>query len=159
MGRIFAPFGVKGWVKVQPDTAAVRNLLDYREWWVRRDGEWREWAVTDAKAQGRVVLAKLEGCEDRDAAAKLRGAPVAVPRAALPATRSGEYYWTDLIGLKVVNADGQDFGVVTGILPTGANDVLVVDGERERLIPFIATVVLEVDPASGVVRVEWHADY
>lgn len=159
MGRIAAPFGVKGWVKVQPNTAAVRSLLDYREWWVGRDGEWREWTVADAKAQGRVVVAKLEGCEDRDGAAGLRGASIAVPRAALPAAGSGQYYWADLIGLKVVNTDGQDFGVVTGILQTGANDVLVVDGGRERLIPFIAAVIREVQPASGVIRVEWDADY
>jgi 16S rRNA processing protein RimM len=159
MGRISAPFGVKGWVKVQPNTAAARNLLAYTTWWVEGDGDWRNFAVAEARVQGRTVVAKLEGCEDRDAAAALRGKHVAVPRAALPGTRSGEYYWADLIGLAVVNGAGQALGRIAGLLRTGANDVLVVAGERERLIPFIADVIREVDLAAGVMRVEWDADF
>ncbi len=159
MGRISAPFGVKGWVKVQPNTAVARNLLAYTTWWVEGDGGWRNVAVADARVQGRTVVAKLEGCEDRDAAAALRGRHVAVPRAALPRTKSGEYYWADLIGLSVMNGAGQALGWISGLLQTGANDVLVVAGERERLIPFIADVVREVDLAAGVMRVEWGADY
>ena len=159
MGRVAAPFGVKGWVKVQPNTAAARNLLDYRTWWVDGEGGWRERRIAEAKVHGSVVVARFAGCEDRDAAAALRGKAVAVPRAALPGTESGEYYWADLIGLVVVNAGSQELGSVVGVLQTGANDVLVVQGARERLIPFIATVVREVDLASGVLRVDWSADY
>jgi 16S rRNA processing protein RimM len=159
MGRIAAPFGVKGWVKVQADTAAPQSLLAYKSWWVGSASGWREIAVAEAKVQGRTLVARLEGCEDRDAAAALRGKTVAVPREALPRAGDGEYYWIDLIGLAVVNGEARDFGRVTGILQTGANDVLVVAGERERLIPFIAAVVREVDLASGVMRVEWGADY
>jgi len=80
MGRIAAPFGVKGWVRIQPNTAAPRNLLDYPSWWVGREGDWRETAVAEAKVQGRAVIARLEGCDDRDAAAALRGKSVAVPK-------------------------------------------------------------------------------
>ena len=159
MGRIIAPFGVKGWVKVQPNTAAIQNLLAYRTWWVGGEGDWRERAVAEAKVQGSAVVARLTGCDDRDAAALLQGKPVAVPRAALPQVRNGEYYWADLIGLAVVNVAGQEFGRVTQILETGANDVLVVQGERERLIPFIAPVIREVDPGAGMIRVDWAADY
>ena len=159
MGWISAPFGVKGWVKVQPNTAATGNLLAYKTWWVGREGDWREIAVAEARVQVRMLVARLEGHDDRDAAAALRGKSVAVPRAALPRAQGGEYYWADLIGLKVVNAAAQDLGRVTRILQTGANDVLVVAGERERLVPFIANVVREVDLASGVVRVDWGADY
>jgi 16S rRNA processing protein RimM len=159
MGRILAPFGVKGWVKVQPNTAEVRNLLAYRSWWVGQEGDWSEILVAEAKVQGDTVVARLAGCDDRDAAATLRGKTVAVPRAALPAAKSGEYYWADLIGLAVVNEDALELGRVVGMLETGANDVLVVLGERERLIPFIATVIREVDLGSGVVRVDWAADY
>ena len=82
-----------------------------------------------------------------------------MPRAALPQTQSGEYYWADLIGLAVVNASAQPLGRITGILQTGANDVLVVGGERERLVPFIAEVIRDVDLAAGVVRVDWGVDY
>ncbi len=159
MGRISAPFGVKGWVKVQPNTAATGNLLAYQTWWVGREGDWREIAVAEARVQGRALAARLEGYDDRDAAAALRGTLVAVPRAALPRTQSGEYYWADLIGLAVVNASAQGLGRITGVLETGANDVLVVAGERERLIPFIAEVIRDVDLAAGVMRVEWGVDY
>jgi 16S rRNA processing protein RimM len=159
MGRISAPFGVKGWVKVQPNTAAPRNLLSYRTWWVGADGGWQEMAVAEARVQGRNVAARLEGCDDRDAAGALRGKMVAVPRAALPGTRSDEYYWADLIGLAVVNESAQALGQITGILQTGANDVLIVSGDRERLIPFIAEVIRDVDVGAGVMRVKWGADY
>ena len=111
------------------------------------------------RVQGRTLVARLEGHDDRDAAAALRGTSVAVPRAALPRTQSGEYYWADLIGLAVVNGSAQGLGRITGVLQTGANDVLVVAGERERLIPFIAEVIRDVDLAAGVLRVEWGADY
>jgi 16S rRNA processing protein RimM len=159
MGRISAPFGVKGWIRIRPDTAAARNLLAYQTWWVGSDGDWRETVVTEAKAQDREVVARFEGCDDRDAAALFRGKAVAVPRSQLPPPRQGEYYWVDLIGLAVVNTEMQSLGNIAGIMQTGANDVLVVQGERERLIPFIAQVVREVDPDAGVVRVDWSAEY
>jgi 16S rRNA processing protein RimM len=104
-------------------------------------------------------VAQLLGCEDRDAATALRGKEVAVPRAALPAAKENEFYWADLFGLKVVNVVGEELGVVVRIFETGANDVLVVRGERERLIPFVAAVIQKVDLASGIIRVDWGADY
>jgi 16S rRNA processing protein RimM len=159
MGRILAPFGVKGWVKVQPNTAEIRNLLSYRNWWVGAESDWREIAVADGRVQGNTVIARLAGCDDRDAAAELRGQTVAVPRSVLPQARNGEYYWADMIGLAVVNGEAIELGRVVGMLETGANDVLVVQGERERLIPFIALVIRDVDLASGIVRVDWAADY
>ena len=159
MGRVSAPFGVTGWIKVQPFTAAAENLLAYAAWWLGRNDNWREYRVAGSKVQGRAVVAKLEGCDDRDAAALFRSKEVAVSREALPNTAANEFYWTDLIGLNVVNNAAQDFGRVVRMLETGANDVLVVHGERERLIPFIAEVVTQVDLAGGVIRVDWGADY
>jgi len=159
MGRIAAPYGVKGWIKVQPFTAETRSLLDYRTWWIGEGGGWHEHALASGKAHGGTVLARLEGCDDREAAAALKGRMVAVARAALPAARADEYYWADLIGLRVVNADEQDLGRVTAVMQTGANDVLVVGEGRERLIPFIALVIRDVDPGAGVIRVNWDADY
>ena len=159
MGRIIAPFGVKGWVKVQPFTAAAKNLLGYPRWWVARGAEWQEVEVAEARAQLEMVVARLAGCEDRDAAAGFRGAEIAVPRAALPQTQADEHYWVDLMGLAVVNSESQELGRIVGILQTGANDVLVVQGGRERLIPFIAEVIREVDRAAGIVRVDWSAEY
>ena len=159
MGRIAAPFGVQGWLKVQPFTAETKGLLGYATWWVGRDGDWHEREVTEARVQGRSVVARLAGCEDRDAAARMRGQEIAIARAQLPATQAQEFYWTDLIGLDVVNGAGQRYGQVADMLETGANDVLVVQGERERLIPFIADVIAGVDLAAGVIRVNWDADF
>ena len=162
MGRIAAPFGVRGWLKIQPFTTAAKNLLAYPNWWIGSGVDWREYAVTEARTHGRVVIARLAGCEDRDAALRFRGKEIAVPRARLPGTRPNEYYWADLMGLKVASSEGVDFGKVTRILATGANDVLVVqnapDGP-ERLIPFIADVIGDIDLEAGVVRVNWDADY
>jgi 16S rRNA processing protein RimM len=159
MGRIGAPFGVKGWVKVQPNTAAISNLLAYGTWWIGSEGDWQERTVEDAKVQGGAVVARLAGCEDRDAAALLRGKTVAVPRAALAPAKSGEYYWADLIGLAVANTAAVPLGRVAGMMETGANGVMVVQGERERLIPFVATVIKTVDLESGTIQVDWDADY
>ena len=159
MGRIAAPFGVQGWIRIQPFTSEAKGLLGYKNWWVGSGEEWREHAVREAKVHGRAVVARLDGCEDRDAAARLRGQEIAISRSALPATKAQEYYWTDLIGLAVVNETGQSYGQVADMLATGANDVLVVQGERERLIPFLAHVIAEVDLAAGVIRVNWDADY
>jgi len=159
MGRVIAPFGVRGQVKIQPFSAATGNLIAYANWWFARDGEWREHKIERAHVQGRVLVAKLEHCDDRGAAMLLRGVQVAVPREAFPHPTAGEFYWADLIGLGIVNEEGRGFGQVTQILETGANDVLVIRGERERLIPFIADVVKKVDLAAGMITVDWGADY
>jgi len=160
MGRITAPFGVKGWVKIFPLTAAAKSLLDYPRWWLERGAEWQEVEVAEGKAHSeKLIVARVTGCEDRESAAGFRGSNIAVGRSELPQTRAGEYYWADLIGLAVVNSEAQELGRITGILPTGANEVLVVQDGRERLIPFIAEVVREVDLDAGLVRVDWGADF
>lgn len=159
MGRIVAPYGIRGWVKIQPGTEEVDGLLSYRSWWLARDRDWQEYEVAEGRAHGAVLVAHLVGCDDRDRALDLRGMQVAVPRDALPAPRQGEYYWCDLIGVRVENRQGEALGQVEEVFATGANDVLVVRGERERLIPFIDPVVVEVDLAEGRMLVDWAADY
>lgn len=159
MGRVAAPFGVHGWVKIQPFTEEVDGLADFPGWWLGDGKSWREVAVKHCAVHGVTLLASLEGVTGREAAAALKGQQVAVPRDALPAPSKNEYYWSDLIGLEVVNLQGEQFGKVSGLLETGANDVLVVQGEVERLIPFIEQYVIEVDLAGGQVRVDWGSDY
>ncbi len=159
MGQVAAPFGVHGWIKVRPFTEALDALLDYPVWWLGRHGEWLEFPVLEGRVHAKGLIALLRGCPDRDAAGGLKGSQIAVPRAQLPAAPQDQYYWADLIGLRVVNTQGVDLGRVAEMLETGANDVLVVRGERERLIPFIGPVVLEVSLAHGTLRVDWDADY
>ena len=174
MGHISAPFGIKGWVRVQSYSDA-RGLANYPTWWLSDSGagvkNWREVEVVQAQVQGADVVAKLAGCDDRDVAASFKGRTVAVPREAFPPAEKGEFYWADLIGLTVKNSEGLDFGVVSSMLETGANAVMVVqqsavdggaNGKQrgpERLIPFIANVVRRVDIAAGLIEVEWGADF
>jgi len=159
MGRIIGPFGVKGWVKLQPITQAPGSLVDYPLWWIESAAGWKSLEVEQSQVHGQEVVAKLARCDDRDAAALYRGRAIAIARADFPAAGENEYYWADLVGLKVVNEKGVDLGMVSRVFETGANDVLVVEGDRERLIPFIEQVVRAVDLAGRVIRVDWGADY
>ena len=109
--------------------------------------------------QGRGVIARLEGCRDRDAAGGYRGCEIAVERSRLPELEEGEFYWADLVGLQVVTTGGDDLGRVERMMETGANDVMVVRGGVERLIPFLSgTVVRSVDPDGRAIVVDWHPD-
>lgn len=159
MGRVAAPFGVKGWIRIQLFTEAVDSLLDYPVWWVGRDGAWSARQVDEAEVHGRSLVVRLGGCADRDAAAGLTGAQIAVTRGELPEPEPGEYYWSDLQGLRVANLQGEDLGTVSHLFETGANDVLVVKGDRERLIPFVDAYVVKVDLARGELVVDWGADF
>lgn len=163
MGRVTAPFGVKGWLKIYALTAQLGNLLDYPVWWLGHEGDWREMQVAMAKVHGNTLVAQLAGIEDREAAVALKGLEVAVPRSQLPGAAEGEFYWADLIGLRVVNTEQHEFGRVVRVMQTGANDVLVVangnGNEHETLIPFIAGAIKQVDLAAGVISVDWGKDY
>jgi 16S rRNA processing protein RimM len=157
IGEFGAPFGIKGWVRVRTYTRSPEAIGSYPTWWVGKDR--REAAVEQVARSGRGVVAKLAGCDDPESTAALRGQEIAVPREALAAPGSDEYYWIDLIGLRVENLEGVELGQVTGVIETGANAVLQVAAERERLIPFVAAVIREVDLGGGRIRVDWGADY
>lgn len=156
LGRIGAPYGVHGWVKVQSEARPPESILDVGRWSVETADGIRELAVVESQVRPRGIVVRLEGCEDRAAAAALRHARIAVPVEQLPAPREGEWYWHELIGLQVETVDGTILGRVDHLLETGANDVLVVRGERERLIPWIpAEVIRSVEPNAGRLVVDW----
>lgn len=164
MGRIVAPYGVFGWLKVLPDTETMDSLFDYDTWWVGKDDNWRELDVIEAKVHNDVLVVKLQGIDDRDAAFACKGKQVAVPRDALPEAAENEYYWSNLIGLMVRNKQDVVFGQIADVFETGANDVIVVNGgqlsgERERLIPFTPDVILDVNLAAKTMLVDWDADF
>lgn len=165
MGRIVAPYGIYGWLKVQPETEALDGLLDYPAWWLGREegvkkAPWRRFIVESAKVHVDTLLVKLQGIGDRDAALAFKGQHIAIPREELPQLEEGEFYHADLIGLEVINQQQVDFGKVIDVIQTGANDVLVVkQGDRERLIPFIDRAVLEVDLANMRINVDWDAEF
>ena len=134
-------------------------VLDYHRWLLMRKDGWQEATVAEGQRHGKTVIVRIEGFDDRDKAAELIGADIGVPRDELPETGSDQYYWSDLEGLRVIHRDGSELGTVDYLLETGANDVMVVKGETERLIPFVMDkVVLGVDLANGEIRVDWEWD-
>jgi 16S rRNA processing protein RimM len=159
-GQVRGVFGVRGWLRVQSFTEPLDNILSYSPWRIDCAGERGCHDVVSGRRHGHGLIACLTGIADRDAAAALVGGSIAVDRSALPITSTGEYYWADLEGLAVVNGDGRRLGRVDYLLETGANDVMVVAGERERLIPFVpGEVVLNVDLAEQTIRVAWDPDF
>jgi 16S rRNA processing protein RimM len=153
-------FGVKGWLKVQSYTEPRDNIVRFAAWTLRLNGVDREFEVEDGRSHGGAVVAKLRGIDDRDVARAVQGAEVVVAREQLPQTRAGELYWADLEGLDVRTTTGAALGKVAYLLATGEHDVLVLDSEPERLIPFVTgRVVKDVDLAAGVIVVDWSPDY
>lgn len=160
LGRIGAPHGVRGWVRIQSWTRPPEAILEFAEWLVGAAGDRCARRVAATAVSGKALVARLEGVEDRDAAAALRHAEIAVPREALPDPAPGEWYWADLEGLAVETVAGVPLGRVDHLLETGANDVLVVRGERERLIPWVMEhTIRDVDPGQGRIVVDWDPDF
>jgi len=162
VGKTGAPYGVRGWVKVQSFTEPAENLLNYKPWYVKSgdSSAWVEASVMEAKLHGKGIIARFEGCDERDAALQIRGLEIAIRRDQLPEPEQGEYYWVDLEGLEVKTLDDISLGKVDHIEATGANDVLVVKGERERLIPYVMDhIVHEVNIEAGFIRVDWDPDF
>lgn len=159
MGRIAAPFGIKGWVKIHTFSDDPGTLMDYESWRVGRGEQQTRYTVEAIQDHSNTLVAKLAGIDDRDAAFALRGQEISVARSDLPPPEENEFYWSDLIGLTVINREGIALGRISSLLETGAHDVLVVKGEREYLIPFVAAFVGNVDVAGGRIEVDWGEDY
>jgi 16S rRNA processing protein RimM len=164
MGRIAAPYGVKGWLKVAPMTALPDTLLSHSQWWLRRPGSdagWQPCALESGRMHGKMLVAQLHGLADREAAAAFAGGEVGVARSALPPVAANEYYWSDLVGLAVRNRQGESLGRVAQVQEYGAHPVLRVvdDTGGARLIPFVSAYVDAVDVAERRIDVDWQKDY
>ncbi len=164
MGRVVAPYGVQGWLKVAPSTAAQDALLDYRQWWLRKRGEaaaWQEATLIAGRLHGSALVVQFAGLGEREAAAGYAGAEVGVPRSALPDAGAGEVYLADLVGLAVVNRAGEALGSVREVQEFGAHPVLriVDDAGATYLVPFVAAYVDAVDVEGKRLEVDWQKDY
>jgi len=158
LGYISGAHGLKGWVKVHSDTEPREAILDVQPWMV--GNERHAMRVVNGRVQGKRLVAQLEGVDDRDAAEQLTGQEIAVQREKLPELSRSQYYWDDLIGLSVFAQDGSELGQIREMLATGANDVMVVCGDRERLIPFVlGRYVRHVDLVERRLEVDWEADF
>lgn len=163
LGRIVAPYGVRGWLKIKSfgdDPHAWRSIARL---WLGADVEgehWQAFNLESMRPHGASWVAKLAGIDDRSAAEVLDGRFVGALRDELPCNESDEYYWADLVGLEVMNEHGESLGKIDSLMETGAHQVLVVkDGETERLLPFVEPVVRKVDVAGGRILVTWQRDW
>ncbi len=161
VGRLHGAFGVRGELKLESFTDPAQAIARYQPWLLRdARGSERLCEGIAVRMGAKGLIATIPGIEDRDAADASRGTDVLVPRSALPPPAPGEYYWVDLEGLRVVNVEGVAFGTVSHLFSTGANDVMAVQGERERMIPFLTPdYVKSVDFDAGLVTVDWDADF
>jgi 16S rRNA processing protein RimM len=170
VARILGPFGVKGWVKLKAFTERAASLGAFDRWIVETREGWKEMPVAEFEVHSKGPVARLEGCDDRDAAFLLRGCDVAVTRGDLGEPGEGTLYWVDLVGLEVVNEDGEVLGNVEGLFESGETSVLVVKGAGaapsgtgsripERMIPFVPAYVKAVDRDAKRITVDWKPDY
>lgn len=160
VGRLGAPFGVKGEIHVHSFTEPENNLIHYPNWFLKIRDIWQPVKMLKSKVHGTGFVVQLEGCEDREAAAQLRNVEIAVPREDLPILPKNEYYWADLCGLEVYTAQGRLLGIVQSLFETGSNDVIVVQGESMHLIPYIPDeVVLLVDLEARKMIVQWDPEF
>jgi 16S rRNA processing protein RimM len=161
LGHVTGAHGLQGWIKVYSDTRPRENIANFAHLLLQQTEGWQTWKVNSGRRQGKYVVIKLEGCDDRNQAEALVGAKIAVYRNQLPQLEEpGHFYWTDLQGLQVINTAGVELGVVDYLLETGANDVLVVKGDRERLIPYLwEQVVQDVDLSAKRILVDWDANF
>lgn len=168
LGRITAPYGVKGWLRLHPFGDEPERWREIRHWWLGSDDQdfsgWKSWPLQTLRQQGNGWVVKLTGIDDRNAAEQMVGQFIGAPRNALPATEADEYYWADLVGLGVVNEKQETLGRVTEMIESGAHAVMVVQEDEgktavKRLLPFVGQVVKEVDVPAGVIRVAWERDW
>ena len=133
--------------------------MGYNPWLLRHKDGWQEVSVQEGRPHKDTVVVQLEGCHDRESARELIDTEIAIRPEQLSKLDNGEYYWHQLEGMMVTNVAGDDLGVVKRIIETGANDVLVVQGKREQLIPYTPDTIVQVDLSTGQIRVDWELDF
>jgi 16S rRNA processing protein RimM len=160
VARVVGAFGVRGEVKLQSFTDPLKQVLKYQPWILVHNGQEKEITEVRARETNKGLTVFFPDIDDRDVAEALTGAEVWVPRSRLPAPKNGEYYWIDLEGMQVHNLEGVDFGKVSHLFNNGANDVMFVQGERVRLLPFVMDdYIKNIDFDAQQITVDWEADF
>jgi len=160
VGKLAGVYGIKGWLKVISYTDPLDNILRYKPWLFKQHGQWREIALLQGKLHGKGLIVHLAGYDNPETARSLVGTEIAITRKQLPALPKGEYYWADLEGMRVINQANIDFGQVQQVMATGANDVLIIQGDKRRLIPFLINhTIISVDLKERLITVDWDADF
>lgn len=156
LGKIGAVYGIKGWLRIQSYAALPEQIISYQPWYLWQNNQWKPTTVIDFKPHGKSFIAKLPGCSDRETAKTYTGKTIAIHREQLPSLANNEYYWRDLEGLTVVTKEGENLGKSTQLFDTGSNDVLVVQGEHEYLIPYLwGKNILAIDLEKQTITIDW----
>ena len=161
VGKVSGVYGVKGWIKIFSYTEPREGIAEYSPWYLKQSGvnqgRWQQVKLEQGKRHAKTVIAKLEGFDDRNESMMLTGAVIGGDPELMDSSGDGVYYWRDLIGLRVVNQQGVELGLVEKLIETGANDVLVVKADTgERLIPWtLGNAVVEVDMEKSIILVDW----
>lgn len=160
IGKLGSTYGIKGWIKLYSYTSPAENIFEYSPWLVNLNNVWAEYKVVEAKPHGAFWVVRFANCETPEEARRFTNCEIAVERKELPSLPPGEYYWVDLIGLTVINLQGETLGVVDHLTETGANDVLVVKGKKEHWIPYLRdSVIKSIDLEQKIITVDWDADF
>ena len=159
LGKIIGVWGVNGWVKVFSHTNPRNNIIHYKHWYLKQDDTWQKFRLSQGRIQGKKIVTQLLGVQCCDEAEKLKDAVIAIKKQQLTILPDNEYYWTELEGLQVFNLSNMCLGLVQYLIETGANDVLVVRGNREYLIPYIPDVIHEIDLNNNKICVDWDPDF
>jgi len=155
IGRFGAPYGVKGWIRVNAFTDPIENILSYQPWLIQQQGEWLALSFTDGKVHSKTIVAKLADYDDRTAVQALTNQDISILRSQIPKADPDEFYWIDLVGLNVIDIHGKNLGIIDHLFETGANDVIVVKGEKEILIPYTDDAIIQVDLKQQKIIVDW----
>lgn len=160
IGRFGRPHGIKGFISVHSFTQPRENLLTYTDWHAFINKQWQPIKALAIEVQNKGIIAKIEGYPERESVMRLTNVDIAVLQNKLPKLAEGDYYWHELIGMTVVNTKGESFGEVVELLATGSNDVLVVQGEKKHLIPYLmGQFILDINPAQKLITVDWDLDF
>jgi len=159
LGKFGAAYGVRGWLHLISYTDPIDNLFEHTEWHVKHRGQWEILHIENGKAHGKGLVVKIKEINDRELAREYTNDKISIPREALPELSDDEHYWQDLVGATVVTENGIGLGIVKELIATGSNDVFVVVGERERLIPYTKDVVVKIDATKNEIIVNWDPEF
>jgi 16S rRNA processing protein RimM len=159
IGCLGSVFGVRGQLKVNSYTTPFTNILEYPNWQIQHKGQWQPLAIENLKRQGNMIVLKIDGIDDRDIAKTFTNDLIAIERDELPDAEENEYYWSDLVGLKVITTNDFELGTIIEMRETGANDVMIIKGENRHLVPFIDDILQSIDLENKVIIVDWDHEF
>ena len=160
IGRIGGVYGVKGWLKIFSFTRPSKNIFSYSPWILEIDDIFHEINCEEFRKNGENYVVKILGVNNPEDASRYTNCDIAITEEQLPRLNDGEYYWRDLIAIKVINQNGDLLGKVSEIIETGANDVFVITnknkGQHKILIPYVMGLFIrDIDLTTQTMNVDW----